>query len=163
MQFEVLAKAILLSVGLCTLVACSPRADAVPSAILSGPDEFSIVPPKSLESPDNFAQLPVPTPGGSNLTDQNPKADAIVALGGRVSSASGVDGDIVTYASRFGVDGDIRADLAKKDARKGSGLSFPWSQNRYEKSYRRFALDPWAEALRLQALGIQTPQTIPQN
>jgi hypothetical protein len=48
----------------------------------SGPDEFGILPPKPLAMPEDVAVLPEPTPGGTNLTDQNPRADAIVALGG---------------------------------------------------------------------------------
>ena len=36
----------------------------------NGPDEFSIVPPKPLEMPEDLAALPEPTPGGENRTDQ---------------------------------------------------------------------------------------------
>ena len=37
-----------------------------------GPDEFSILPPKALELPEDLTALPDPTPGGENLTDQRP-------------------------------------------------------------------------------------------
>ena len=37
-----------------------------------GPDEFSIVPPKALEAPPDLHELPPPTPGGANRTDQTP-------------------------------------------------------------------------------------------
>ena len=46
-----------------------------------GPDEFSVLPVKPLTQPKDYAFLPAPTPGGGNLTDPNPKADAVVALG----------------------------------------------------------------------------------
>ena len=48
----------------------------------NGPDEFGIVPPKPLEMPQDLAQLPQPTPGGSIITDATPHEDAIIALGG---------------------------------------------------------------------------------
>ena len=41
----------------------------------NGPDEFTIIPGKPLQAPESYAALPTPTPGGSNLTDQNPLAD----------------------------------------------------------------------------------------
>jgi hypothetical protein len=52
----------------------------------SGPDEFSILPNKSLEMPLSLATLLVPTPGGGNLTDPTPNRDAILALGGSVKA-----------------------------------------------------------------------------
>ena len=45
-----------------------------------GPDEFGILPPKALSLPKDMNALPEPTPGGENLTDPTPNADAIVAL-----------------------------------------------------------------------------------
>ncbi|WP_456389553.1 DUF3035 domain-containing protein, partial [Profundibacter sp.] len=47
----------------------------------NGPDEFTILPTKTLQAPDFTAALPTPTPGGANLTDPTPKADAVAALG----------------------------------------------------------------------------------
>ncbi|MFV2035595.1 MAG: DUF3035 domain-containing protein, partial [Halocynthiibacter sp.] len=41
-----------------------------------GPDEFAILPGKPLQAPDDYTSLPEPTPGGSNLTDPTPQADA---------------------------------------------------------------------------------------
>ena len=55
-----------------------------------GPDEFGIVPPKPLEMPESLSDLPEPTLGGSNRTDRNPEADAVVALGGKPGSAGGI-------------------------------------------------------------------------
>ena len=46
-----------------------------------GPDEFAILPSKPLQAPENYAELPAPTPGGTNLTDPTPEADMVVALG----------------------------------------------------------------------------------
>ena len=67
----------------------------------NGPEEFTIVPGKPLEAPPNFVELPAPTPGGSNRTDQQPIADAVAALGGRPgalndSGISAADGALVT-------------------------------------------------------------------
>ncbi len=48
----------------------------------AGPEEFAISPNLELEMPQDLASLPTPTPGGKNLTDPNPKGDAIALLGG---------------------------------------------------------------------------------
>ena len=75
----------------------------------NGPDEFSIVPPKPLEMPEDLAALPEPTPGGENRTDQRPKDDAVLALGGTPRTASenvpAADGALLAYAGRAGVSG----------------------------------------------------------
>jgi hypothetical protein len=150
---------------LCAVTACSPRVELKPTAITGGADEFGIVPNKPLESPTNFATLPTPTLGGSNLTDVTPKANAIAALGGRLPT-SGVDGGIVNYASRYGVDASIRSALSQDDAkflkRKANGLKWPFSSNKYERAYKRLALDPIAEQARLRALGVLVP-TVPSS
>ena len=65
--------------------ACSKRDDIQLRKIKktgNGPDEFAILPGKPLQAPENFTTLPTPTPGGTNLTDQNPNADGVAALGG---------------------------------------------------------------------------------
>ena len=84
-----------------------------------GPDEFIIVPVLPLEEPADVTALPTPTPGGANRTDQLPKNDAALALGGRVESPNApipaIDASIVSYAQRTGVDPSIRAKLAKED------------------------------------------------
>lgn len=148
-------------VALTALSACAPKRALIPAAVTAGPDEFAIVPAKPLEAPESFAALPTPTPGGSNLTDQTPKADAIVALGGRAPARGGVDGGIVNYVSRYGVDADIRVSLAERDERllkaRKSVPSLPWTKNRYERVYRGQALDPWAEWRRLRAAGVAVP------
>jgi len=160
-------KMVMCSVILIAGTACASKSTIAPAAVGTGPDEFSITPVKPLESPQDFAALPTPTLGGTNLTDASPKADAIVALGGRASTVTGVDGDIVTYASRYGVDQSIRSDLAASDARfrklKTASPSFPWVKNKYERAYRRLALDPWVELERLRALGVLVPSAPPKS
>ena len=49
----------------------------------NGPDEFGILPTKPLQMPESLTELPAPTPGGSNITDPTPVADAVTALGGK--------------------------------------------------------------------------------
>lgn len=99
--------------ALLAVAGCGDR-DKVPQLMnlrsdTNGPDEFSIVPPKPLEMPEDLALLPEPTPGGENRTDQRPKDEAVLALGGtpRVAGAGvpGSDGALVSYAGRQGVAG----------------------------------------------------------
>lgn len=149
-------KTALCLVALSALVACGQPGERIPNRVKTGPDEFSIVPNKPLQEPESYSVLPAPTPGGANLTDATPKADAIVALGGRVPTG-GVDGGIVTYASRYGVDPTIRAELSKADERRRTG------RGRYERAYKRFALDAYAEWQRLRALGIVVPSAPPEQ
>lgn len=150
---------------LCAVSACAPKRELSPAAITGGADEFAIVPSKTLESPSDFTTLPTPTRGGTNLTDATPKADAIAVLGGRLPTA-GVDGAIVNYASRYGVDASIRSTLSQADEkflkRKSNGISFPFFGKKYERAYRSFALDPWSELDRLRALGVIVP-TVPSS
>lgn len=84
------------------------------------PDEFAILPNKPIEMPDDLAKLPEPTPGGANLVDPTPEADAVAALGGNPrligrETIPASDGGVVTYASRFGVSSDIRQQLKSED------------------------------------------------
>ena len=136
-----------------------------------GPDEFMILPTKALTTPDNLSALPQPTPGGANRVDQNPKADAVAALGGRPAAleAQGVpasDGALVAQARRYGTVGNIRETLAEADAkfRKRSARSarirlFP--VDRYRQAYRRDSLDPFTETERFRQSGFQTPTSPP--
>jgi hypothetical protein len=77
-------RAVIAIAAMVTLAACAGDRDPQLMNLRSGqgPDEFAIVPPKPLELPENLAELPEPTPGGFNRTDQNPEADAVIALGG---------------------------------------------------------------------------------
>lgn len=134
-----------------------------------GPDEFSIVPPKALAMPEDLADLPAPTPGGTNRTDANPDADAIVALGGNPAKAGGIpaaDGALVNRAGRYGVNGNIRPTLAAEDLdyrRKHNGrvLQRLFSVNVYYNAYSRMALDQHAELLRWRKAGAKTPSAPP--
>lgn len=138
-----------------------------------GPDEFLILPSKPLTAPSDYGVLPPPTPGGANLVDQNPTADAVAALGGRPSTLNetGVpasDGTLVAQASRYGVPVNTRAVLAEADAkfRKRQGRLtrirlFP--VDRYEQAYRRHSLDPFTETRRFRRSGIGTPTAPPRN
>ncbi len=85
----------------------------------NGPDEFAVLPVKPLEMPKSLAELPPPTPGGTNITDPTPDADAIIALGGRPGAPRAAvpasDGTLAGYAGRYGVTPDIRQQLALED------------------------------------------------
>lgn len=139
-----------------------------------GPDEFSVLPGKELQAPDSYASLPVPTPGGANLTDQNPLGDGIAALGGKPSAlvpGPGVpasDGALVSYVARNGVPSDIRATLAGEDLefrRRASRLSKLTlkRQDQYNKAYLRQSIDPHIELRRWRRLGVATPSAPPAN
>ena len=136
-----------------------------------GPDEFAILPPKPLELPPELATLPDPTPGAGNRTDQNPMADAIVALGGKTPSGAGVplaDAGLVNYAARLGVASDIRAALAAEDLtyrqrNGGRPLEKLFRLNTYYKAYFRYWLDAYAELAKWRAAGAATPSAPPKN
>ena len=135
-----------------------------------GPDEFMIAPVLPLQEPENFTDLPPPAPGNANRTDQQPRADAIVALGGSAGSAAApvpsADSGIVSYASRNGVDPAIRAKLAEDDARfrqrqaRFSQIRI-FREDRYDEAYRRDALNPFATAERFRRAGIPVPSAPP--
>ena len=168
---------IVLTAGAMALSACSfgGERDVRPLHDLrnnSGePEEFAIVPNKPLTLPQSFAELPTPTPGGSNRTDQTPKADAVAALGGnpaRLEVGNGIgagDSALVQQASRFGRDQQIRGTLAGEDVdhrrRKGR---FTWSivpDDDYDRAYRREKLDPWAWLRKYRQAGARTPSAPP--
>lgn len=137
------------------------------------PDEFGILPTKPLEAPENYASLPVPTPGASNRVDPTPNADAVAALGGRPSALAegqGIarsDSGLVNYASRYGVTPGIRQVLAQEDAefRKGKGplLFERWAgKNVYFEAYEDQALNQSAELQRFRRAGVKTPSAPPE-
>ena len=139
-----------------------------------GPDEFSIIPGKPLEEPPSFSELPVPTPGAANLTDQNPKADGIAALGGRpdrlqAQGVPGGDAALVRHASRNGVDPNIRETLAAQDEdyrrRKSRFTKFRIvRQDLYNKVYKRETLNARREMNRYRrSTGVRTPTAPPPN
>ncbi|MEI4488401.1 DUF3035 domain-containing protein [Frigidibacter sp. MR17.14] len=130
-----------------------------------GADEFGILPTKPLEMPQDYAALPAPTPGGVNITDPTPEADAIVALGGRPDAAgAGVpaaDAGIVSATSRFGRTEAIRGTLAAEDLKwrqehNGRLLERIFGMNRYYKAYSNQSLDQTEELERWRARGVRT-------
>lgn len=137
----------------------------------NGPDEFSIIPGKPLQTPENYTALPEPTPGAANLTDQNPLADGIVALGGNpavlnAAAPAASDGALVNHANRYGARADIRQTLAREDreTRKSYGnvnvlRILPGDD--YVQAYRREWLDAYAEEQRLRQRGVVTPASPP--
>lgn len=160
--------------ALIVMAACSRAPNSVDKdAINQGPDEFSILPARPLEMPESYSSLPAPTPGGTNITDPNPGADAIAALGGRPSAASagGIpasDAALVAAVSRYGVPADIRAVVASEDApllkraTDGGFIGFI-TRSSYFKVYAQQALDAFAELFRFRAAGVQTPSAPPAN
>jgi hypothetical protein len=136
-----------------------------------GPDEFIVEPKEPLQPPADYTSLPAPTPGQGNLVDNDPLADAVVALGGKPSTATAVpasDGALVTAASRFGVTPTIRQDLAVADAdfrRRQSRFTqfrlFP--EDRYQQAYRRQALDAEQSAATWRRAGAYTPSFPPTS
>ncbi len=138
-----------------------------------GPDEFMVLPVKPLTAPRDYAVLPAPTPGGTNLVDQNPKADAVAALGGRPSAldATGVpssDSALVATTSRYGVPSNTRAALAQADQeflkRQGRLSGFKlFPVDRYSQIYKRESLEPFYVNERFRRSGFGTPTSPPAN
>ncbi len=137
----------------------------------AGPDEFGILPPKPLEMPEDLAVLPAPTPGGANLTDQNPREDAIVALGGKPRVLDGgvpaSDQALIAYAGRHGVLAGVRDVLAAEDLdwrrrNKGRPLEQLFNVNVYFDAYRRMMLDQQAELERWRQAAVGTPSAPPR-
>ena len=165
-----LASAVLLVLTACGSADQAPRLMNL-RASADGPDEFAIVPPKALTSPVDLTALPEPTPGGSNLTDQTPEADAIVALGGRVPLAVGgipaADAAIANYAARKGRTADIRSILAAEDlqfrqSNQGRLLERLFRVTTYYQAYAPFALSAYDELARWRAAGVATPSAPPR-
>jgi hypothetical protein len=131
-----------------------------------GPDEFGILPPKPLEMPKDLAQLPQPTPGGSNLTDPTPEADAILALGGRPGAGAGADAGLMNHVSRYGVASGIRQTVAAEDLQwrrdnNGRILERLLNVNVYYRAYEDQSLDQHAELWRWRQRGVRTPSAPP--
>lgn len=168
-----LPRAIILVTGL-MLAACSGDGQAPELRNLQppgkGPDEFSVLPGKKLETPGDLSALPQPAPGQGNRTDQDPTADAVAALGGRPDAATGPvparDGALVEHARRKGVSEGIRRVLAAEDAdfrrRRGRFTQIKIaSTDRYRQAYKPMLLDPYAELQKFRQMGVQTPSAPP--
>ncbi|MDG1531007.1 MAG: DUF3035 domain-containing protein [Paracoccaceae bacterium] len=143
------------------------------SATKSTPDEFAILPNKPITQPKNYAELPAPTLGGSNLVDPTPRADAVKALGGnpkRLVATGVVRGDqgVYNYATRYGVAGNVREQLAAEDLdfrRRNNGkvLERWFNVNVYYSAYKKQSLDQYAELERFRKAGIRTPSAPPEG
>jgi hypothetical protein len=162
-------RAIIFSVLAITLVtACANTGQSLRAlrAAGGGPDEFAVIPQRPLALPPS-ASLPQPTPGGSNLADPNPKAQAIAALGGSSAAqfAGGIparDNALISQASRYGVTPNIRGELAAADKAFRAGKSRlnifnPLGRDKYFPAYASQALDARAELARLSAAGVAVP------
>ena len=166
-------RAVIAVAAMVTLAACGGNGDPRLMNLRSGqgPDEFAIVPPKALEMPESLSDLPEPTPGGYNRTDQNPEADAAVALGGKPSAAGGIpagDSALYAHAARFGVDGGIRATLASEDLEwrrdnNGRPLERLFNVNVYYRAYSKQRLDQQTELARWRKLGVRTSSAPPRK
>jgi hypothetical protein len=164
------AKVILAVMAAAMLAGCGNR-DVTPQLMnvrstTQGPDEFSILPPKALSLPADLNALPDPTPGGANLTDPTPSADAIVALGGRPGAGSGGDVGLMNHVSRYGVNGGIRTTLANEDLawrrdNNGRILERLLNVNVYYRAYEAQSLDQQAELFRWRKRGVKTPSAPP--
>jgi len=157
-----------------TLSACADKGLRDLSSNSVGPDEFMVLPAKPLTQPQDYDVLPAPTPGGANLTDQNPLADAVASVGGnpraleRTGRVPTSDGALVSYVSRNGVPANIRQILAEQDAefRKRQGRLTRirlFRVDRYDQAYRREALNPFSVARQNAVRGIATPTHPPET
>jgi hypothetical protein len=152
------------------LAACGERGapDLMNLRATEGPDEFAILPPRSLELPPSLTELPEPTPGGTNLTDPDPHGDAIDALGGRRDGGAGADGGLVAHVTRYGTDPAIRAELAAEDLEfrqdnRGKPLERLFNVNVYFKAYRDQSLDQHAELAHWRRRGVKTVSAPPEG
>ena len=159
-------------VALC-LAACSAREPDLITVQSNandgeGPDEFGILPTKPLEAPEDYSFLPTPTPGGRNLVDPTPEADAVAALGGNpaVLTRASTDGGLVRYAGRFGVSSTIPSELAASDLafrqqNPGRVLERLFDITTYFTAYEAQSLDKYRELERFRRAGIRTPAVPP--
>ena len=137
-----------------------------------GPDEFAILPTRPLTMPPDLAVLPAPTPGGSNITDPTPLADAVDALGGNPAALEdrgigAADQALVAHAGRRGTDPAIRSELAQADAetRSRHGRRFlekVFGTNVYMRTYAPMRMDAQTEQERWQRAGARTPIAPPR-
>lgn len=136
-----------------------------------GPDEFAMLPPKALEMPSSLNDLPAPTPGAGNRTDQRPLDDAILALGGTPGASGGIpaaDSALYAHASRLGTQSDIRSQLASEDLEwrrdnKGRILERLFSVNTYYRAYNDQSLDKYGELEYWRNRGLLTPSAPPEG
>ena len=165
-----LAKRIAGLTALVVLAACSGDPELM-NIRTETPDEFSVLPTKPLEAPEDYTSLPTPEPGGTNLVDPTPRADAVAALGGNPDRLvrGGInpgEQTLIAYATRYGVPGDIRQVLAREDLEwrkdnNGRLLERWFNVNVYYSSYKPMSLDQHLELERLRRMGVWTPSAPP--
>ncbi|MAM63622.1 DUF3035 domain-containing protein [Maritimibacter sp. UBA3975] len=159
-------------VGFGLLTACSDNGQPKLMNIRSDtPDEFSIMPNKPLEQPEDYEALPEPTPGGRNRADVVPEEDAVAALGGnpdalRSDRTNAGEGALLAQARRYGTNSNIREVLAEEDLeyrRENNGrlLERLFNVNVYFDSYQQQSLDQHRELDRLRDRGVATPSAPP--
>lgn len=139
----------------------------------STPDEFAILPNKPLQMPKDMSALPPPTPGGKNLADPTPIADAVAVLGGKPSAMHSqtipaADRALVAAATRFGVAPDIRQVLAAADLKfrrnhNGRLLDRLFGHTVYFQAYRPMELDQYKALAYWRARGLATPSAPPEG
>jgi hypothetical protein len=171
-----LGAALLLSLSACGGV--FGNKDKVPQlmnarAQTRSPDEFSVLPTKPLQMPENLAELPAPTPGGTNITDPTPEADAVAALGGNPAALgsetiAAANSGLVNYTGRLGRTAGIRQTLAAEDLdfrRRHDGrlLERIFNTNVYYKAYGRMSLDQYAELEYWRARGVRNVGAPPES
>ncbi len=138
----------------------------------AGPEEFSVLPTKPLETPTDLATLPVPTPGAVSRADVNPQADVIAALGGNPARLAETaipqsDAALVANVSRYGVPADVRATAAQEDEAfrnrfgRFTGLRL-FKVDSYQQVYQSQRLDPNSALTTYRRAGVPTP-TAPPN
>ncbi|PVA09992.1 DUF3035 domain-containing protein [Pelagivirga sediminicola] len=164
---------IALSIVILAVAACG-RGDGKLTRMRStsnGPDEFSVLPTKPLQTPQSYNALPPPTPGGANLVDTNPTAEGIAALGGNPAATvpggvSAGNAGLVNHAQRHGVTPAIRQELAVEDAqtRRSHGRVNIFNigpMDDYTTAYKKQWLDAQSEKQRMQRSGVVTPSAPP--
>ena len=137
------------------------------------PDEFGVLPTKPLQMPENLAELPTPTPGGSNITDPTPNDDAVAALGGNPAALgqetiSASNAGLVNYTGRFGRTAGIRQALASEDLdyrRRHDGrlLERIFGTNVYYRAYGPMSLDQYRELEYWRARGVRNVGAPPES
>lgn len=165
---------LLVVVGLvCAVAACGPREPELFNLTRGqqGPDEFAILPGKPIEIPQDLSALPPPAPPGtSNRTDATPEADAVAALGGNPARLArdgrAPDGAVVRATTRYGVDPDVREDLAAADLEfrrrnRGRLLERWFGLTTYYDAYERTELNQHREQERWRRAGARSSAAPP--
>ncbi|MDE4173871.1 DUF3035 domain-containing protein [Phaeobacter sp. PT47_59] len=161
-------------VGAVAVAGCSQKGLRDIRKTGTGPDEFLVLPSKPLSEPGDYSSLPTPTPGGTNITDVTPQADAVAALGGKASAlvpGQGVpsaDLALVSASSRYGVSPGVRQELAEEDAKflkrkRITGRIRLFPVDRYEQIYAKQTLDPFDVNDQFRRAGVATPSAPPPS